>query len=381
MSIGPILLTAGGTGGHVFPAKALADALLKRGHKVGFITDTRGTAFEEGRDDLPVYRIRAAAVAGRGLIGKAKSAIELMRGYFQSRSLITRLNPVALVGFGGYVSVPPVFAADARAVPIVLHEQNAVLGRANRLLAPKAKAIVTCFTEVFKVPAAAQSRLVLTGNPVREPIVELGKLAKEPAGDRLNLLVTGGSQGASVFAKLVPEAIALLASELRARLSISQQAREDDLPTVKQRYEELGVEADVQRFFTDMPARLGAASLMICRSGASTVAENQVAGIPSLLLPYPHATDDHQTANARAMEASGGARVLPESETTAESLAQLLEELLSDPQRLTDMASAARASATPDAVERLADLVEQTAGLGGVGAASTSDQHARRRAA
>ena len=299
------LIAAGGTGGHVFPARALAERLLARGWRVGLITDRRGEAWETEAGTLGVFRIHAAGVAGKSFLSKAKAAVHLARGFMESRRIIHTEKPAVIVGFGGYVSVTPVVAAFARQVPIVLHEQNAVLGRANRLLASRATAIATSFSEVEKVPAASREAIVLTGNPVRSPIRAVRDRARSPLGadDPIDLLITGGSQGASVFADLVPDAIAVLPEALRGRLRISQQAREADVDAVAERYAGMGVNATVQRFFDDMPDGLAAARLLICRSGASTVAENTVAGRPALLVPYPHAIDDHQTANARAIEA------------------------------------------------------------------------------
>ncbi|EDP64774.1 N-acetylglucosaminyltransferase, MurG [alpha proteobacterium BAL199] len=385
---GPILLAAGGTGGHVFPAKALADALLARGHRVGLVTDRRGTAFETASGQLEVHRIRAAGIAGRGLLAKAKAVGELFIGYFEARRLIRNLNPAVVVGFGGYASVPTVLAAAARKIPVVLHEQNAVLGRANRLLAARADAIAVSFADVEKVSASDRRKLVLTGNPVREAIRQVRGAAVTPLADDapIAVLVTGGSQGASVFADLVPAAIALLPENLRRRLRLSQQARDAEFDQVVEAYRTIGVDADVRRFFDDMPARLVDARLLICRSGASTVAENTVAGRPALLVPYPHAIDDHQTANARAVATAGGARVLPQATTDAATLARVLTEILGDPSMLASMTSAARSAGVPDAVDRLADLVERQANLAPTGqahqsAAATTASSARRATA
>lgn len=385
---GPILIATGGTGGHVFPARALAETLLARGHRVGLVTDRRGTAFETERGPLDVHRIRAAGIAGRGVIAKARAVGELLLGYLEARRLIRTLAPTAVVGFGGYASVPTVMAASARGVPVVLHEQNAVLGRANRLLAARADAIAVSFADVQKVRAADRGKLALTGNPVREAIRAVRDRVQPVLvdGAPIQLLVTGGSQGASVFAELVPAAVALLPAALRTRLRLSQQVREIESEQVTDAYRVLGVEADVRRFFDDMPARLADARLLICRSGASTVAENTVAGRAALLVPYPHAIDDHQAANARAVATAGGALVLPQSTTDAATLAAVLVELLEDPARLAAMAGAARGVGVPDAVDRLADLVERhvrTAGARNTpaGGAATTDQYARRAAA
>lgn len=359
------LIAAGGTGGHVFPARALAETLLARGWRVGLVTDKRGTAFETEAGDLEVFRIHAAGIAGRGLWAKLKAATTLARGFIECRKIVHQQKPAVVVAFGGYVSVPPVIAAYARQIPIVLHEQNAVLGRANRLLASRATAIATSFAQVEKIPAEARNAVLMTGNPVRVGIRALRERDYPHLGEteKFELLVTGGSQGASVFAELIPEAIANLPEALRARIRISQQTREAELDRVVGIYRHLGVKATVQKFFGDMPERLATAHLLVCRSGASTVAENTVAGRPALLVPYPHATDDHQTANARAIEAQGGAWTLPQAALSAEQLSRQLEDLMTHPETLTAAAQAAHRAGVPDAVERLADLVADTARL------------------
>jgi UDP-N-acetylglucosamine--N-acetylmuramyl-(pentapeptide) pyrophosphoryl-undecaprenol N-acetylglucosamine transferase len=360
----PIVLASGGTGGHVFPAKALAELLAARGHRVALVTDTRGSAFDDAAAGIEVHRIRAGGIAGRGLVAKLKGAIKLLLGWRDARQLMTELQPAAVVGFGGYASVPTVLAAGGRGLPVVLHEQNAVIGRANRLLANNATVIATCFESVDRIPAKDRRKVVLVGNPVRDAVKAVRTAPPAPLienGTR-EILVTGGSQGASAFAELIPAAIALLPEALRRRLRIAQQARPGEVERVTDAYASLGVTADVRRFFDDMPARLRAAHLLICRSGASTVAENTVAGRPALLIPYPSAIDDHQTANARAIEAAGGAIVLPQRDLTSERLAALLTDLLDDTDRLIAMTEAAHAFGRPDAVEDLAALVLRTAG-------------------
>lgn len=369
----PIVLAAGGTGGHVFPAKALAELLASRGHRVAMVTDTRGSAFDDASAGIEVHRVRAGGIAGRGLVPKLKGAAKLFLGWVDARRLLSRLNPAAVVGFGGYASVPTVLAAGGRGIPVVLHEQNAVIGRANRMLARQATTIATCFEGVEKIPAVDRRKVALVGNPVREAVKAVRDAAPAPLvenGTR-EILITGGSQGASAFAELIPAAIALLPKPLRDRLRIAQQARPAEVEGVIEAYEAMGVDADVRRFFDDMPARLRAAHLLICRSGASTVAENTVAGRPALLIPYPSAIDDHQTANARAIEAAGGAIVLPQHALTAEALAELLADLLDDTDRLCAMTAAAHAYGRPNAVEDLAALVLAAAGLTETGLAET----------
>lgn len=374
----PIVLAAGGTGGHVFPAKALAELLAARGHCVALVTDTRGSAFDDAAKSagggIEVHKIRAGGIAGRGPTAKLKGAVKLLLGWRDARRLLSRLNPAAVVGFGGYASVPTVLAAGGRGFPVILHEQNAVIGRANRMLARQATAIATCFETVEKIPAADRRKVALVGNPVRAALTAVREAGPAPLSEdgAREILVTGGSQGASAFADLVPGAVALLPESLRARLRIAQQARPDEVDGVAAAYKDMTVDADVRRFFDDMPERLRAAHLLICRSGASTVAENTVAGRPALLIPYPSAIDDHQTANARAIEDAGGAVVLPQHSLTPQSLAELLADLLDDTDRLTAMTEAARAYGRPNAVEDLAALVLSTAGIEPVGISEDS---------
>ncbi|WP_114394593.1 undecaprenyldiphospho-muramoylpentapeptide beta-N-acetylglucosaminyltransferase [Oleisolibacter albus] len=354
----PIVLAAGGTGGHMFPAEALARELLARGRRVVLVTDIRGKAFGDALPDVPVERIRAATAAP-GLTGKLRMVVELVAGTAQARGLMRSLDPAAVVGFGGYPSVPTVFAAQQRGIPTILHEQNAVLGRANRLMVRRAGLICTSFPEVKGLGTADGRRIVRTGNPVRADILALRDCPypAPTAHGAVTLLVTGGSQGAAVFGEVVPRAVALLPEDLRLRLKLVQQARTENIETARSAYITMGVQAELAPFFRDMPARLAGCHLMIGRSGAGTVAELAVAGRPSILVPYPHAMDDHQTANARALAGAGGARLLPQSEMSPESLSALLAALLADPATLSSMAKAAFAWSMPDAAQRLADAV------------------------
>ncbi|KZD07006.1 undecaprenyldiphospho-muramoylpentapeptide beta-N-acetylglucosaminyltransferase [Oceanibaculum pacificum] len=356
----PIILAAGGTGGHLFPAQALAAALLARGKSVALVTDRRGKAFEmEAASDFAVHRIRAEGINRPGLAAKLGGAVALGLGTIDALGLLRRLKPGIVVGFGGYPSVPTVTAAQLLGIPTLLHEQNAVLGRANRLLAPRARIIATSYAETLMVRPADRAKLSFTGNPVRPDIVAVRATPYPPAeiDGRLTVLVTGGSQGATIFSDVLPAAIAQLPETLRARLRIEQQARQEDVDRVQAAYAEIGMVAEVARFFADMPARLTRAHLVIARSGASTVAELTAAGRPAVLVPYLHAMDDHQTANARAIEEAGGAWVMPQTAFAPKAVADRLEMLLAMPQALTMAAEKMRAAGTPDAVEKLADLV------------------------
>lgn len=363
-----IVLAAGGTGGHMFPAEALARVLVARGERVVLITDRRGQSFGRDLAEVEIQRIHSATLQP-GLAGKLRTAAALLRGYGEARGLLRSFAPAAVVGFGSYASAPTVYAAGRLGIPVVLHEQNAHVGRANRLVAGKARAIATSFPEVAGLKPAEQAKCVFVGNPVRPAIAGLAGSRYHPPGadERVRLLVTGGSQGARVFSERVPQAVALLPDGLRRRLEIVQQCRREDLDAARRAYREIGLAPELSDFFEDMPQRLAACHLAVMRSGASTVAELAVAGRPSILLPYPHATDDHQTANARALAAAGGTVLMPQAEATAEALARTIRELAADPARLSAMAVAARGLGRVDAADRLADLVQRLAGRNGNG--------------
>lgn len=352
-----ILLTAGGTGGHVFPAEALAGELSRRGHKLAFVTDRRGAAYGGALGALDTYRISGGGVAGKSIARTVKSVGSLVAGYFQARALIRKLKPAAVIGFGGYASVPAVMAASHLGVPSALHEQNAVLGRANRLLAGGVARIATSFDQVGKLSPDWLGKVRKVGNPVREAILAVRTQPYPPAEGPLTLLVVGGSQGARAFSDLVPQALIRLPQALQKRLTIHQQCRAEDIERVTKLYQEYGIAAELQPFFNDVPARLAAAHLVVCRSGASTVAELAVAGRPAVLIPYPHAIDDHQTANARAFAHKGAGWVMQQSTMNSDSLAVQLGALLSAPEALSAAAERARAEGQPDAAQHLADLV------------------------
>ncbi|MDB5366008.1 MAG: murG [Rhodospirillales bacterium] len=361
MTQGLVLLAAGGTGGHIFPAEALARELVARGRAVALITDRRGGAFGDELG-VPVHRIRASSMQ-RGLRGKVRTGLELAVGTWQARGLLRDLDPVMVVGFGGYPSLPTLFAARRAGIPYVLHEQNAVLGRANRLFAKHATRIATSFEHVALLPDDAAARVVLTGNPTRPAIAGAALVGypKLTSDGRLNILVVGGSQGAHVFSEIMPAALAHMPENLRRRISIAQQCRADDLPEARAGFARCGVTAELATFFQDMPSRLASAHLVIARAGASTCAELTVAGRPAILVPYPFAMDDHQAANAEQVAASGAAWAIPQRALTPMALATRLETLMTASSGLDKAAEAARALGRPDAAQRLADLVEQVA--------------------
>lgn len=359
----PILITAGGTGGHMFPAEALARALVERDRRVALVTDARGGGFGDRLPEVHVHRIAAAGLAGTGIAAQARGVCSLALGYLQAQRILKNVRPAAVVGFGGYASVPAVLAAQRSGRRTVIHEQNAVLGRANRLLARRATAIATSFESVSALPAT-HSPVTLTGNPVRPAIAALADrpYAAPASNGTFAILVLGGSLGARVFANVVPAAIASLDPSLRQRIRLVQQCRRENLDAARAAYDALGMQVELQPFFDDVPQRLEAAHVVIARSGASTVAELAAAGRPSLLVPYPHATDDHQTANAAALVAAGAAWKLQEPEFTAAALAAQIAGWMNDASPLAQAAQRARSVGRRDAADRLADLVLATAG-------------------
>ena len=351
------VLATGGTGGHLFPAQALAERLLAAGAAVRLATDRRADAFAASVPGVEVDRIWAGRIGG-GPLHSACGMAETAVGVLQARRLLRRLDPDAVVGFGGYPSVPTMLAAVQLGYPAAIHEQNAVLGRANRMLAKRVKAIATGFADTVGLRPAERIRAVHTGNPVRPAIRAADSAYRSPEPNRpIELLVLGGSQGARIFADVVPSALLALPPALRAALRVSQQARPEDLERVTAQLRDAGVMADVQSFFTDVPQRLARAQLVICRAGASTVAELAAVGRPALLVPYPHATDDHQMANARAFAEAGAGWVLPQPAFSAPMLTNLLAERLTDATALALAAARARGFARDDAAERLAALV------------------------
>jgi len=351
-----IILTAGGTGGHVFPAEALARVLAARGYPLALVTDRRGTSYRGALAEIETHHLPVTPLGG-GIAQRLRGGFDLAISTVRARGLLRRLKASVVIGFGGYPSLPAMFAAVQRGIPTALHEQNAVLGRANRLLAKRVSAIATAFSHVAGLPEGA--RVTLTGNPVRPAALAVRQTAYEaPApGGTLRILVTGGSQGAQIFSKVVPAAVASLPAEQRGRLSIVQQCRPEDIDAARTAYAAAGVQAELDTFFEDLPARLAHTSLAICRAGASTVAELGVIGRPAVLVPYPFAMDDHQTSNAAALADAGAGWLIPNREFTPEALAKRLLSFLADPVPLGRAAAAARALGRPDAAERLADMV------------------------
>jgi len=356
----PILLCAGGTAGHLFPAAALAHVLIARGLAVELATDRRAVHFEFPA--RAVHVIPSATVRGRDPISLAKTVTMLALGTAKAWAVIGRVKPSVVVGFGGYPTVPPVLAATLRSVPTVLHEQNGVMGRANRFLASRVTAIATSVRTLAKIDPGLQGKIVFTGNPVRPPVIAAAATPYPAFGDKLHLLVFGGSQGARVMSEIVPPAVAKLDASLRARLAVVQQARPEDADHVRADYARMGVTAEVAPFFTDLPARMAAAHLIVSRSGASTVAELSTVGRPAILVPLPHALDNDQLVNAGVLQDAGGAVRIEQRDFTSERLAAELACLAADPAQLATMAACAKSAGTTDAAERLADVVMKVAG-------------------
>lgn len=357
-----IVLAAGGTGGHVFPAEALARELKSRGHRLALLTDRRGDVYGGALGEMETHQIRAGGIAGKGALAKIFSIAELGLGTLQARKLLKTMQPSAVVGFGGYASIPTMMAASLAGVPTVLHEQNAILGRANRLLADRARAIAVSFPESKGIPARSVHKVTHTGMPVRSGVLEVRDIPYPSFTDGapFNILVLGGSQGARVLSDVIPDAISQLSEPLKVRIKIIQQCRPEDLEHVRGRYKYHNINAELASFFDDVPARLAGAHLVISRSGASTVAELLVVGRPALLVPYRYATDNHQSLNAHAVDEVGAGWLIPEADFSTDSLASRLESMFGMPMILEKAAEAARRAGIPNATERLATLVEAT---------------------
>ncbi len=354
-------LAAGGTGGHVFPAEALAHELIRRGHRVHLVTDSRAERYSGSFPAEEIHIVPSATIGSKNPISVIRAGFTLFKGSRVARSLFAEFLPAAVIGFGGYPTVPPLYAAAASGIPTMLHEQNAVMGRANKMLAPRVNAIAGGFLTGKGEPLGA--KIVQTGNPVRPAVLEAAATAygERTADAPFNLLVFGGSQGAHFFADAVPDALARLAPEMRALIRVTQQARPEDVDQVTARFAELGVPAEISPFFSDMARRIAAAHLVVCRSGASTVSEISVIGRPAIYVPYPHALDHDQAANAALVAANGGAEVVRQSELTVERFSELLTEAVNDPDKLAAAALAAKDAGKPDATERLADMAEALA--------------------
>lgn len=356
------LLAAGGTGGHMQPAYALAGELIARGHRVALVSDDRGLNIPGKPDELEAHVLPAGRVSG-GPVGWIKAALAIRKGRRMAIDLIGEFDPAVVVGFGGYPSLPSLLAAKATKRPSVIHEQNAVLGRTNRLMAGRVNAIAVAYRNIHRFPASCEAKRHLTGNPVREEVIAIREEGYPPLPEDgiLRLLVVGGSLGATVLSEVVPAAIAMLPRALLDRLQIVQQAREADLEGVRAKYAELGVAAECAPYFADIPDRMRWAHLVIARAGASTVAELACAGRPAVFIPYPHAMDNHQTWNVADLVEAGGAVSFAQPDFTPAALAKQIQRMALEPGALEEAATRAARCGLPDATRDLADLVESLA--------------------
>lgn len=362
MTKGIAMLAAGGTGGHLFPAEALAHELKAMGFSVHLVTDSRAERYAGRFPADEIHVVSSATIGSKNPAKVAASLWTLWSGIREAKRLLQRVKPQVVVGFGGYPTVPPLLAATKLRIASMVHEQNAVMGRANRMLAGRVMAIAGGFLP--ETGGRYSAKTVTTGNPVRPAVLEAAETPYKPsrAGETFRLVVFGGSQGAQFFSKALPAAIERLPEPLRQRLHLTQQARPEDLDGVRSAVAKLSLSGEISPFFTDMAERIGAAHLVICRSGASTVSEVAVIGRPSILVPYPYALDHDQAANAAALAANGGAQVIAQAELSPDRLASILSQAMEDPEGLADRAARARATGRPDAARLLAAMVEAIAG-------------------
>ncbi|WP_169542813.1 undecaprenyldiphospho-muramoylpentapeptide beta-N-acetylglucosaminyltransferase [Sneathiella aquimaris] len=354
-----IVLASGGTGGHIFPARALAEELISRNMDVTLMTDQRGEKYEQLFPGVKIVPVTSASPSVGGVLGKLVAGFKLLLGTLQSIFILRKLKPDVVVGFGGYPSMPPAAAASFLGVPLILHEQNAVLGRVNRLLSGMAKKIATSFHHTESGAREIASKMSFTGNPVRQEIIALhGRGYAEPTvKDPIKLLILGGSQGATVLSDVVPAAIADLPDSLQSRLHVIQQCRPEDLARVEAAYQKTSVTTTLAAFFDNVPELLNDCHLAITRSGASTIAELTVSGRPAILVPYKFAMDNHQLKNAENEVAKGAARLILQDEFSVTSLKGHLEDLFSHPDKLTCMARASAQLGEINAAQKLADMV------------------------
>jgi UDP-N-acetylglucosamine--N-acetylmuramyl-(pentapeptide) pyrophosphoryl-undecaprenol N-acetylglucosamine transferase len=358
------VLAAGGTGGHLIPAFALASELDRRGHHVALITDQRGAAIPGRPTALTSHVLPAGRIGGLNPLGWLRGLRAIGEGRRMALRLFESFEPSAVIGFGGYPALPALLAATSAHIPTIIHEQNAVLGRVNRLLAKRVNAIATAYHQVGRLAAKYSGKVHVVGNPVRAEVLALREQPFPPftVEGLLRILVTGGSQGARVLSEVVPDGLAMLQPALRLRLQVTQQCRAEDIEAVRARYAGHDIPAELGTYFENMAERLADAHLFIGRAGASTIAELTAVGRPAILVPLPIATDDHQSANAREMVAAGGARAIPQTKFTGAELAKQIQAMAQHPETLANAAHAAWNCGYPNAVSDLADLVESFGG-------------------
>ncbi len=364
MSARHFYVAAGGTGGHMMPAHALAEELIARGHRVSLITDERGARLEGILTKGPRHVIEASTL-GKNPLKWFGAWLKIRAGRKTVSALIEEDAPAVVIGFGGYPVLPAMLAAQKAGVPTIIHEQNAVLGRVNRLVAGKADVIATSFPDTERVKPEHADKIALIGNPVREAIAEIGAqpYPQLETDGIFHVLVTGGSLGASIFGEVVPPGLGQLDASLRHRLQVMQQCRAEDIEQVRAEYRRLEIPADLSTFIDDMPAAMAWAHLVIARAGASTVSELCAAGRPAILVPLPIATDDHQAANTREVVAAGGARMMRQGGFKPAELARQIEAMALQPGALSNAARRALSVGRPGASRALADLALRLAGV------------------
>ena len=358
------VLAAGGTGGHLIPAFALASELERRGHHVALITDERGAAIPGKPETLTAHQLPAGRLQGKNPLSWIQGARSILEGRRMALRLFESFEPTAVVGFGGYPALPALLASTSAGIPSVIHEQNAVLGRVNRLLSRRVDAIATSYETVDRLTVKHAGKVRHVGNPVRASVLDLRDRPFPSFGEEglLRILVTGGSQGARVLSEVVPDGLAMLQPALRSRLQVTQQCRPEDIEAVRARYASHDIPAELGTYFEDMALRLADAHLFIGRAGASTIAELTAVGRPAVLVPLPIATDDHQAANTREIVKAGGARSIRQNKFTAAELAKQIQAMAQNPDSLANAAHAAWNCGYPNAASDLADLVESFGG-------------------
>jgi UDP-N-acetylglucosamine--N-acetylmuramyl-(pentapeptide) pyrophosphoryl-undecaprenol N-acetylglucosamine transferase len=354
-----VVLAAGGTGGHLFPAQALGETLQRRGYRIHLMTDERVRDYGKLFPAEQTHIVESASPSLSQFAKLPGRLLKLFGGYSHAKKIMKGVKPSVVVGFGGYPSFPPIYAAASLGIPCAVHEQNAVLGRANKILAKKVNAVAVSFGNMIGLPDAAKSKMVLTGNPVRGIALAQAARAYPKFTGKLNLLVFGGSQGAKFFSDFMPQVFVAMPEAFRAKILLTQQCRAEDIDSVRAQYAKLGVAADLQSFFMDMPKRIADSHLIVSRSGASTIAELGVIGRPAIMVPLPHAIDNDQLRNAQSFADAGAGWVTPQKDLVAADFAQYLVRLLSDQAGLKRAAESALGHGKPDAAERLADLVEK----------------------
>ncbi len=352
-----ILLAAGGTGGHLFPAFALTEALKRAGCQVDIVTDERVDQFAHQTVADEMHVVPSATLKGKNPVALLKTGLILGRGVMAARKLLKKLQPDFVLGFGGYPTFPPLIAAKQLGIACGLHDQNAVMGRANRLLASRVDVIATSFKQVKYLPEKYLSKVTMTGNPVRQKVLAVQDVPYPDLSDEFRVLIFGGSQGARFFSDFFPSTLAEMAPDQRGKLSIVQQCRAEDLERVRQIYEKAGIKVQCEAFFDDLPAKMADSHLIICRSGASSVAEIAVCGRPAIMVPLPHALDNDQLLNAKSLADAGAGWIINQETLEKRAFLDQIGQFFAQPEDLQRAANAAKSLGQPEAVERLADLV------------------------